>query len=638
MKIRIIGWNYEKIRKMGDTEIMLAGEGRDVYPVSMIMMPNGTGKTTTIKLLRGLLSGNAEKWDEKTVKSLKPLREDADRGKFKLKISFDNRIYYYILNLDYIEGKAFIQTSKADEAGGLEDGWQPPYELKGIMDNEEFVNRFIFDGEQAKKTLDAGNEEAEKAIINLYQINKLDLMISEIENIVKIKQENGIGKNTSRSIKRLQTKADTCEKKYNELCRKAEEIEKKLTNKKKQEEKYKKEYDEIIKQDKNFSQRKDRLNEMLNEAEAELSRIIRLVINSMQKVYNLHPVFNKKLKELVENMQVLKLPKSTAREFFNELASDNCCICGRPIGEEERKRILCNAEQYLGQEELVALNAIKSSLREYSASDEIKNNIAELKKMAEKKQGLIQQSRRLEAEIAESKGEEAAKIQETLREIKTEIDDLVIEQKRISTKETSSMSNLNNENNIYLAKKAREESKEQYLKAIGTYEFTQKAEKVKGYLYDIKESALIKLKEHVLEDTNQKISNIIKNDTIEVEKIDRHLVLKGRDAVSEGQTLAIAYAYIGSLFEHALFEFPFVVDSPAAAMDLDVRREVARVIQKLFGQLVIFVTSGEVKGFADTFYKNDNVQYLTISGGKEADVQCVSGKEFFNRYQAEEEE
>lgn len=638
MKIRIIGWNYEKIRKMGDTEIMLIGEGKDVYPVSMIMMPNGTGKTTTIKLLRGLLSGNAEKWDEKNVKSLKPLREDADRGKFKLKISFDNRIYYYILNLDYIEGKAFIQTSKADEAGGLEDGWQPPYELKGIMDNEEFVNRFIFDGEQAKKTLDAGNEEAEKAIINLYQINKLDLMISEIENIVKIKQENGIGKNTSRSIKRLQTKADSCEKKYNELCRKAEEIEKKLANKKKQEEKYKKEYDEIIKQDKNFSQRKDRLNEMLNEAETELSRIIRLVINSMHKVYNLHPFFDKKLKELVENMQVLKLPKSTAREFFNELASDNCCICGRPIGEEERKRILCNAEQYLGQEELVALNAIKSSLREYSASDEIKNNIVELKKMAEKKQELIQQSRRLEAEIAESKGEEAAKIQETLREIKTEIDDLVIEQKRISTKETSSMSNLNNENNIYLAKKAREESKEQYLKAIGTYEFTQKAEKVKGYLYDIKESALIKLKEHVLEATNQKISNIIKNDTIEVEKIDRHLVLKGRDAVSEGQTLAIAYAYIGSLFEHALFEFPFVVDSPAAAMDLDVRREVARVIQKLFGQLVIFVTSGEVKGFADTFYKNDNVQYLTITGGKEADVQCVSGKEFFNRYQAEEEE
>lgn len=638
MKIRIIGWNYEKIRKMGDTEIMLTGEGRDVYPVSMIMMPNGTGKTTTIKLLRGLLSGNAEKWDEKTVKSLKPLREDADRGKFKLKISFDNRIYYYILNLDYIEGKAFIQTSKADEAGGLEDGWQPPYELKGIMDNEEFVNRFIFDGEQAKKTLDAGNEEAEKAIINLYQINKLDLMISEIENIVKIKQENGIGKNTSRSIKRLQTKADSCEKKYNELCRKAEEIEKKLANKKKQEEKYKKEYDEIIKQDKNFSQRKDRLNEMLNEAEAELSRIIRLVINSMHKVYNLHPFFDKKLRELVENMQVLKLPKSTAREFFNELASDNCCICGRPIGEEERKRILCNAEQYLGQEELVALNAIKSSLREYSASDEIKNNIVELKKMAEKKQELIQQSRRLEAEIAESKGEEAAKIQETLREIKTEIDDLVIEQKRISTKETSSMSDLNNENNIYLAKKAWEESKAQYSRAIGTYEFTQKAEKVKGYLYDIKESALIKLKEHVLEETNQKISNIIKNDTIEVEKIDRHLVLKGRDAVSEGQTLAIAYAYIGSLFEHALFEFPFVVDSPAAAMDLDVRREVARVIQKLFGQLVIFVTSGEVKGFADTFYKNDNVQYLTITGGKETDVQCVSGKEFFNRYQAEEEE
>ena len=77
------------------------------------------------------------------------------------------------------------------------------------------------------------------------------------------------------------------------------------------------------------------------------------------------------------------------------------------------------------------------------------------------------------------------------------------------------------------------------------------------------------------------------DEQIVVERIDGNLVLQGRSGASEGQTLAIAYAYICSLFEHSSFDFPFVVDSPAASMDLDVRREVAAVIPQLFKQLLM---------------------------------------------------
>ena len=91
---------------------------------------------------------------------------------------------------------------------GAKEGYEV---LKGIIDNEEFVNRFVFDGGQARKTLSSGNEEAEKAIVYLYQINKFDDLINEVDKLVKIKQEHGIGKNTSRSMKVLLGKYQTRE-------------------------------------------------------------------------------------------------------------------------------------------------------------------------------------------------------------------------------------------------------------------------------------------------------------------------------------------------------------------------------------------------------------------------------------------
>lgn len=144
------------------------------------------------------------------------------------------------------------------------------------------------------------------------------------------------------------------------------------------------------------------------------------------------------------------------------------------------------------------------------------------------------------------------------------------------------------------------------MKANGTYQFTKKAEKMTEYVRRVRRNTLDSLKEYMVRETNRKLVDLIDSDQVVIRKIDGYLVLDGKDGASEGQTLAVAYAYIGTLFEHSRFEFPFIVDSPAAPMDLSVRREVAEVLPKLFGQTVIFVTSGEKKGFAEIFFKRDD--------------------------------
>lgn len=92
MNIEVINWKYENIRKMGNVEVEICKKSGEIYPVSLIMMPNGTGKTTTVTLLRGILSGRAVSWDEKMVRSFAPTRVYANKGKFTLKVSFDKKI------------------------------------------------------------------------------------------------------------------------------------------------------------------------------------------------------------------------------------------------------------------------------------------------------------------------------------------------------------------------------------------------------------------------------------------------------------------------------------------------------------------------------------------------------------------
>ena len=71
MKIRILGWEYENIRRIGKLCIDLTRGSGDVYENTFIMMPNGTGKTTTLRLLRAMLTEpGASEWKEKDVRSL----------------------------------------------------------------------------------------------------------------------------------------------------------------------------------------------------------------------------------------------------------------------------------------------------------------------------------------------------------------------------------------------------------------------------------------------------------------------------------------------------------------------------------------------------------------------------------------
>ena len=637
MEIKVPGWSYHNIRRFDNLEVDLRQGGNKLPHVALIMMRNGTGKTTTISLIRAILSGAALRWTPEQVREYQPKNSTVESGVFQLSIRFDSDPYIYFLMLDYENGRASYQTSRVNNAsGGLEDGRNLPTSLQGIFDVEEFVNRFVFDGEQAKKTLNSTSTEAENAIKYLYRVDRIDSLIAKVRALIARKQEASRGA-SQQSVRNNKTRMDNKEHKLLELKRELSTTENRLRESYDRKEALDNRKMEILASNKSVRNQAEELRTKKAERRSALVGCFATIKARMREPFRVHSVFDEMLSTLANNMQTLKLPKTTAREFFKELSEKEFCICGRPIGPDEKQNILDNAEGYLGEDDLVAINAIKDRIRNRQSDDELNMAVSNMNSAKADLEVIESTLERLVLQLDDVASQEVEAIEAELKSLAIEISSLERTKELLSA--PAGAVGANDQNNIYLANKAHEEAKANYNIALGTFEYTTKADKLISYLKSIRNATLGKLKKTVIQKTNEKVESIVTDERLIVERIDGNLVLQGRSGASEGQTLAIAYAYICSLFEHSTYEFPFIIDSPAASMDLDVRREVASVIPTLFKQLVIFVTSGEVAGFAEKMYPLNDVLYLTVEGDHDGDgAKCTTGKDYFATYQCEEEE
>ena len=406
MKMAILELEYKNIRKITALKLPFAKADGSVISNNFIMMANGTGKTTTMELIKGLFDGTAAGWTASKVRSFAPTLTEADRGEFSITVKFDDRQYKYFLSMNYKDGTVQVETSAPPK--GREAGLRLPESIRGIF-TPEFVRRFVFDGEQAAKSMDSSSNEADETIRYLYRLDELDVILAANQRILTEIQNAEGKRGTSSSLSNLRTRQ-----------------------------------------------------------------------------------------------------------------SD--------------------------------IDAIRAKLR------------ARCEKLRE--------------EIAAFEAEKVEKEKQ-----RQELD--------------KSYEKLNQEKNDIL--------KEQ--------------QKNRGEI-DVKITSILGI--------------IIVDDYVEIESIDRYIKLKGRDGASEGQTLSIAYCFLGTLFEDSELEFPFIIDSPTGKMDFEKRQAVADIIPLVFNQMIAFVQSAEVERFADRFYANPDSQYLTVvASPQDQAVVVYEGIDFFDSYQRE---
>ncbi len=631
MKMSIIEFEYRNIRKISSLKISFLNNEGNVIENSFIMMANGTGKTTTMSLIKGLLDGTAAEWTPAEVKSYSPTLTSAECGEFSMTVKFNDKIYKYFLSLDYMNGVAKIETLAPPS--GRDPGLRLPEALKGIF-TSEFVSRFVFDGEQAKKSMDRTSNEADETIRYLYRLDELDTIISMNNDILQeIQNAEGGARGTDSSLSNLRSRREKIQDSIKFLEKKQKEHNTNISRYEKEKAEKEKQRQEF---DKNYETLNKTKNEIIKEQEKNRGNIevkVTEIISLAKTPYLVSESLSERMYELGATMKKLKLPKSSSKDFFTELAHAEKCVCDRCIGEAERIAILKNADKYLGSDHQAVLNNIKSVLMDSSYDNRLVVAFRELGGLQEEKTRLNARFADVEDKLIKAGGPQVEQLQNEIEDLKEQIHEAKSMLKIIESKDENDET-LTEKNNLHKARIADKEAELKIASATKTNAALHKKNIVQGLIDEIKVQATHALKQEIIKKTNEKISRVITDDYIEIENIDGYIKLKNKDGASEGQTLSIGYCFLGTLFEDAELEFPFVIDSPTGKMDFDKRQAVAEIIPVVFNQMIAFVQSAEVERFADRFYDNADSQYLTIVASKETgEITVHKGIEFFDSYQ-----
>jgi DNA sulfur modification protein DndD len=653
--VKMLGWSSKGLR-CPDYSVTFEDNEGNIQPVTLIQMPNGTGKTTTLQLLRATLSGKAEyeKWGPELVRSYQKKNSKDERGEFQVVLEINQQRITFSLIFDFEEGSISSYTTSGN---GKVKGFRPPREGKDFL-NPDFIEFLVFDGELATQLLDSNHTDAEKAIEYLYKVKHFN----SIKKVVEEHWEN-IVKNTKASDPKTQTRR---ENKVNFLNKRIAM----LTSEKKAKEALLKEYqkefdiitnkyeDKIREKDQHhneFEEQKILLESAINEVKATKNSLLK----DIRSPYLLTSVFGEEILELKRNLDKVKLPESTAKEFFQELSEEEVCVCGRELDEEHRISLRERASHYMGSDEMNFLNGMKSDISNHILDNPEKYEEkfkSDLKNFIQ----IIQERQKAKTDLAVIE-EALTGGDSTIREAKEKKDKLDILIKNLvddlqKYKDKDDSLDDDKTFGIDILHKRLEEAEVKLAEITKTVSLKKKSDLLNKILTQAHSEAMKDIIQNIKNDANDRIRELLPNNNIQISDINKALKLKGQEAGSVGETLSVAYAFMATLFSNTERELPFIVDSPANSIDNKVREEVANLIPNLTNQFIAFTISSERGSFVNPLdlASGGNVKYITIfrqgdttleemardseSSKYTDDGVMVYGKDFFWSFHKNEEE
>ncbi|MEM7593208.1 MAG: hypothetical protein AAF383_17130 [Cyanobacteria bacterium P01_A01_bin.83] len=655
VKFSILGWSADNLR-CPDHEISLCPPNTQIpYRATFIQMPNGTGKTTTLELLRATLSGSAQEWTSQQIAEFRNNSSLAESGLFLVRLSLNDKLLTLELKFDFRKGKIEYRTTYNS---GIKNGFYPPSIIKKFL-NREFVSLFIFDGELARNLLDDKQTRARDAIDALFQLSLFEGVANHFQANWS-KHAANTSSTTEQGLQRRKNKLEKYKQSKKAIEAKQKELHLRKSRLKTSLLKAGEEYETAFNQDQDLGTKLKNAKEELAKAKEAVSLELKQSIEEIRNPEKLVPSFSSSLLNLKNNLDSLKLPTSTSQQFFEELAHASECVCGRPMDEESSKKVQERASQYLAEDEVAALNIIKSKIAEYCNGDtgdfsqKLPEQLTRLSNSIRVRDNKTTEILAVEKQRLEQGDSELEDKQKKLGTLKSQMEDC---EKKLREIERVPLNNPQDDTRCLkeldrLIKQAEDDVAE----ATNTIELHQKTQIIRAILTQAHEQAREKLRRFMIDGTNQRISQLLTRNPVVLDDIQNSLKLKNRKRGSEGQTLSVSYAFLATIFNQSTYQLPFIVDSPALALDLNVRREVANFIPSLFKQFFAFTISSEREGFIDTLDQavNGEVQYLTLFS-KVTQTQylwqnlddslvietsngiLVKGKEFFEQFDLEQE-
>ena len=620
--MRILGWKATGLR-CPDHELDCLDSQGHPFAITLIQMPNGTGKTTTLSLLRSALSGSAENggWTAKEVRDLGKRDSDDNNGVFELRLSVNDKPLTIIMEFDFLSGQVHYKTTWGM---GQDEGFRPPPELRRFM-KTDFVNFYVFDGELADHLLDAEHTDAEKAVETLFQVHLLDGMRKAISaywdrrtSTTTARDKTGLTRRKNR-LAQWKGRLDTLTIQKRKLEEKLSSIDRDLVS---QRERYQRQLSKEATRDERLAA----AEEAVRHFDKEVEESAQSVLDGMRNPQAISSSFAVAMTELKLGLDRVKLPETVAREFFEELSRESECVCGRPIDETIRTGIRMRAQQYLGSDDVSLLNAMKmdvSSMLEGELDQperDLSRMMIILSETVQERQNARNELHTLQHE-AEQANPGVRNAAETIRRLeieqgtvktaleKFEGQDRSIDLSRIGTVSCESVYSITAVGKVVdLLEKQLEE-------VTDTLKLRDKRDVLMAIVSKAHETARLNIASDVRDQANVRIAELLPHNDIRIDVIDRCLILRGQSGGSVGETLSVGYAFLSTLFNRAdQHQLPFIVDSPANPIDYEIRPRIAEVLPNLTGQFIAFMISSERERFLPTLKRaaGGEIQYVTL--------------------------
>ena len=616
-KMRILGWKAEGLR-CPDHEVNCCDNQGQPFRVTLIQMPNGTGKTTTLSLLRAALSGVAQngRWSLKDIRALRKRGCINSEGFFELRLAVNEKPLTIIIEFDFQSGQVRYKTTWGT---GQDAGFKPPPELLRFM-REDFVNFYVFDGELADHLLDDKYTDAEQAVETLFQVHLLSQMKNQISeywdrktNFSTAKDPKGLTQRTN-LLKKWEARLETLQNNKQKLDKKLANIEEQLASQRDK-------YNRQLSKERNHEERLKKAEQAVNNLEKEVRDNALSVLDCMRNPHALSLGFATAMTNLKSGLDRVKLPETAAREFFEELSRENECVCGRPLNEDLRTIILERAQQYLGSDNMGFLNALKHDVS--TAVEEppiLAEMVATLSELVQKRQKARNEFDALkqEAEQANPEAKDAGQKIRQLEEERRQVNDTLeklngkdgnLDLSRIGTASCENVYSISTVEEVikHLVKRLDE------VKHILT--LREKRDILFKIISDAHEKARRDIASEIRDQANAWIEKMMPHNNIRIDAVDRCLVLRNQSGGSVGETLSVGYAFLSTLFNRSgQHQLPFVVDSPANPIDYEIRPRIAEILPNLTDQLIAFMISSEREKFVPRLKvaAGEKIQYITM--------------------------
>ncbi len=662
--LRILGWAAEGLR-CPDHEVNCCDADGKPFAVSLIQMPNGTGKTTTLSLLRAALSGAGADgaWETGRVREYRKKGSTSPTGTFTLRLALNGKRLTVIMDFDFDAGRIKFRTTFGS---GQESGFRPPLELRRFM-SEDFVNFFVFDGELADNLLSKKHTDAEKAVESLFQVHLLNRMADKVSEYWDEKTRDVTAKD-DRGYTRRKNLLDKWRSRLGALEEAKRVLGESIKATSGQLKRQKERYDQEIAKVQSRAQDIKRAENDVSDLEDKVRDTAHGLLDEMRGPHALSVVFAHEMHELKTGLDRVKLPESAAREFFEELADEVECVCGREIDEHVRAVIRTRAQQYLGSDDVALLNAMKSAIadvvgesRERPAAD-LAHGIDGLSTLADQLNSARNELDSLH-QAAEHSDPDVMKAKEEIDILRNKLSDFEKDLEKFNARDErltpDRIRNTDPERvfSIQSVGDAVELLEEEFAEVTNTLALRAKRDTLRAILESAYRKSRTSLAAEIRDEANGKISQLMPYNNIRIDEIDRCLVLRGQSGGSVGETLSVGYAFLSTLFNRTeQHQLPFVVDSPANPIDLDIRSKIGELVPKLTGQFIAFTISSEREKFLANLKKASPypIRYMTLfrkgatphetkanghaSCVTTSDGYMVVGEQFFNDFQLDAEE